>query len=93
VRELQIEEGAVLIGILKANNFYNPRLYPENAKRRRNVVLGQMKKYGFLEAAAADSLMNLPLVPNYLNYEARGPADYFLYQVKAEARAILRESQ
>jgi penicillin-binding protein 1A len=91
VRELQIEEGAVLIGILKANNFYNPRLYPENAKRRRNVVLGQMKKYGFLEAAAADSLMNLPLVPNYLNYEARGPADYFLYQVKAEARAILKK--
>ncbi|HLN20123.1 MAG TPA: transglycosylase domain-containing protein [Bacteroidales bacterium] len=89
VKDLNIEEGAVLIGILKANNLYNPRLYPVNAKNRRNVVLGQMKKYNFLEPAAADSLMNLPLVHNYLNYEAGGPADYFLYQVKQEAASIL----
>ena len=89
VKDLNIEEGAVLIGILKANNFYNPRLYPENATRRRNIVLSQMKKYGFLDPVKADSLTALPLVQNYLNYESRGPADYFLYQVKKDAAGIL----
>ncbi|HLP74123.1 MAG TPA: transglycosylase domain-containing protein [Bacteroidales bacterium] len=90
VKDLKIEEGAVLIAILKANNYYNPRLYPQNARRRRNVVLAQMKKYEFLTPEEADSLMNLPLLQNYVNYEAKGPADYFLYQVKAEARDILQ---
>lgn len=89
VKDLKIEEDAVLIGLLKANDFYNPRLYPENAKKRRNVVLSQMRKYEFLNPPEADSLMALPLVPNYLNYEVRGPADYFLFQVKKEAVAIL----
>lgn len=91
VEDLNIEESAVLIGLLKANNYYNPRLYPENAKKRRNVVLSQMKKYNYLEPAAADSLMELPLKQNYINYETNGPADYFLYQVKSEAKAILQE--
>ncbi len=91
VEDLKIEESAVLIGILKANNFYNPRLYPENAKKRRNVVLSQMKKYNFINPSEVDSLINLPLVQNYINYETGGPADYFLYQVKNEAREILKE--
>ncbi|HEX2919895.1 MAG TPA: transglycosylase domain-containing protein [Bacteroidales bacterium] len=89
VQDLNIEESAVLIGLLKANNYYNPRLFPENAIRRRNVVLGQMKKYDFITEAEADSLVDLPLIQNYLNYESGGPADYFLYQVKLEAQEIL----
>jgi penicillin-binding protein 1A len=91
VEDLNVEESAVLIGLLKANNYYNPRLYPENARKRRNVVLSQMKKYDFLEETATDSLMKLPLKQNYINYETSGPADYFLYQVKSEARGILQE--
>src|SRR5674476_146028 len=42
---LTIEESAVLVGMLKANTFYNPRLHPENALARRNVVLRQLEKY------------------------------------------------
>ena len=90
VEDLSIEESAVLIGMLKANNFYNPRLHPENARGRRNVVLSQMKKYDFLEPSAADSLSDLPLVQNYVNYESKGPADYFLYQLKIEAGQIFQ---
>ena len=89
--ELKIEESAVLIGILKANNLYNPRIYPQNARNRRNIVLGQMQKYGYLKAVQADSLRKLPLVLNYLNLESEGPADYFLYQVKNEVNQILQE--
>ncbi|MCK7538266.1 MAG: transglycosylase domain-containing protein [Marinilabiliales bacterium] len=42
--ELNVEEAAVLTGMLKANTSFNPRLYPENALKRRNVVLQQMEK-------------------------------------------------
>jgi len=90
VEALKIEESAVLIGILKANNFYNPRLYPENALKRRNVVLSQMEKYGYLKQAETDSLSKLPLKQDYSNIESRGPADYFLHQVKNDAKQILQ---
>ncbi len=86
---LRIEESAVLVGMLKANTLYNPRLNPENSRQRRNVVIRQMEKYSYLDPAEADSLCNLPLVSVYNNYESSGPADYFLVQVRAEAENIL----
>lgn len=89
-QHLRIEESAVLIGMLKANNLFNPRLYPENAKKRRNVVLSQMLKYNYLQASVTDSLSKLPLELYYSNIESAGPADYFLYQIKREARQILQ---
>lgn len=47
-KDLQAEEAAVLIGMLKNPRLYNPHLNPENAFARRNVVLKQMVKNGFL---------------------------------------------
>ncbi|TVZ53124.1 transglycosylase domain-containing protein [Dokdonia sp. Hel_I_53] len=47
--ELTIAEAATLIGTLKATSYYNPEVHPKRSKKRRNVVLSQMKKYGFLE--------------------------------------------
>jgi penicillin-binding protein 1A len=91
VELLNIEESAVLIGILKANNYYNPRLHPENAKSRRNIVLNQLKKYNYLNAQETDSLCKLPLIQNYSNIEYEGPADYFVYQVKNEVKQILHD--
>ncbi len=61
VELLNIEESAVLVGMLKANTYYNPRLHPENAITRRNVVLRQMEKYKYLKPSEADSLCKLPL--------------------------------
>ena len=87
--ELTVAEAAVLTGILKANTFYNPRLYPENALRRRNVIIRQMEKYGYLRADEADSICRLPLLTRYSNIESGGPADYFLVRVKEEAGALL----
>lgn len=49
--KLQVEESATLVGMLKATTTYNPLLNPEKSFERRNVVLGQMQKYGFLTAA------------------------------------------
>ncbi len=82
---IKTEEAAVLIGMLKATTTYNPRLNPERAKQRRNVVLSQMAKYNFLSVAAADSLQQLPLKLNY-RYETHndGMAPYFREQLRLE---------
>lgn len=89
IGQLTIEESAVLIGMLKATTYYNPRFNPDNALGRRNVVLGQMVKYEYLDPHVGDSLRGLPLKTDYSNIESAGPADYFLVQVKNEARRIL----
>lgn len=88
---LLVEESAVLVGLLKANTYYNPRLNPENAHLRRNVVLAQMHKYDFLSAAAKDSLQALPLALQYQNLEIEGLAAYFKKQVEQQAREILKD--
>jgi penicillin-binding protein 1A len=88
---LTIEESATLIGMLKANTFYNPRINPVNAFNRRNVVLKQMEKYGYLTASVVDSISNLPLVLNYKKTGPGGPADYFLVRVRNELNRILSD--
>ena len=89
IEKLKPEESAVLIGMLKANTYYNPRLYPDHAIKRRNVVLTQMEKYKYLTNSEKDSLAQLPLKLDYANLESEGPANYFLVQVKDEVNAIL----
>jgi penicillin-binding protein 1A len=89
--KLKVEQAAVLIGILKANTAYNPRLNPKNAKKRRNVVLGQMEKYGYLKSSECDSLKELPLKLDYANLRSSGPANYFLVEVKRKVAQILEE--
>ena len=88
---LRQEESAVLIGMLKANTYYNPRLYPEHSLERRNRVLEQMRKYGYLTEQKSDSLKSLPLKLDYANLDAEGPANYFLVQIRKEAERILQE--
>ncbi len=90
-QSLLVEESAVLVGMLKANTYYNPRLHPENSEERRNVVLKQMEKYGYLDKSVADSLIKLPLVIHYNRSGTSGSADYFLVQVKNELSGILEE--
>jgi len=91
VEYLKIEEAAVLIGMLKANSYYNPRSYPKNAIKRRNVVLRQMYKYEYVSKKEKDSLQNLPLKIDYSNLKSEGPANYFMVQVRKETEKILKE--
>lgn len=58
---LQIEQSAMLIGMAKNPSLFNPIRKPEKAKERRNVVLSQMKKYGFISEAQCNSLKEKPL--------------------------------
>ena len=89
--KLRQEESAVLIGMLKANTYYNPRLYPEHSLNRRNMVLEQMEKYEYLSEAESDSLKLLPLELDYANLDSEGPANYYLVQIRQEAEQILAE--
>ena len=86
--DLKTEEAAVLIGMLKANTTYNPVLYPERALERRNVVLAQMSKYGYLEEGVKDSLRQLPLEISYTE-DRVGLAGHFREEVRRQAEGIL----
>jgi penicillin-binding protein 1A len=90
--DLRLEEAAVLTGMLKANTSLNPRLHPEGAVTRRNVVFGQMEKYGYIDKTTVDSLCALPLRIEYNRTDIEGEADYFMVRVRSEAERILRES-
>lgn len=92
-RKLKVEESAVLVGSLKANTYFNPRLNPQNSLERRNMVLSLMEKEKYLTKAVSDSLRKLPLNLNYENMTAEAPAGYFVYQVKKKTEAILEDIQ
>ena len=75
---LKLEEAATLVGMCKNPSLYNPVRYPERAKGRRNVVLGQMEKYGYIDAATRDSVAELPLELHYSSVDHKqGLAPYF----------------
>ena len=59
--ELNVIEGATLIGMLKGTSYYNPVQNPERALQRRNLVLVQMVKDGTLNASELDALSRKPL--------------------------------
>lgn len=80
---LSADKAAVLIGMLKATHYYNPRLFPDRSETRRNVVLGQMVKYKYLKKEAADSIKQIPLVLNYNKVSHHhGLAPYFREYMK-----------
>jgi penicillin-binding protein 1A len=58
---LNLQESAVLIGMLKASTRYNPVRNYDLMIQRRNVVLSQMSKYGFITPSVADSVKSLPI--------------------------------
>ena len=63
--ELTILESATLIGMCKNPSLYNPVRHNERCRQRRNVVLGQMVRSGFLTEAQYDDLKDQPLKLNF----------------------------
>jgi penicillin-binding protein 1A len=83
--DLAVDEAAVLIGMLKANNSYNPRMYPERSKQRRNVVLSQMVANKYLTEEQGKFYSEKPLELKYRRISFNeGPAPYFLEMLKPE---------
>ena len=77
-KDLKIEEAATLVGMCKNPSLYNPVRYNERFRGRRNVVLEQMRKAGYITEAERDSLQALPLKLKYNRVDHKeGLATYF----------------
>ena len=77
-KDLKIEEAATLVGMCKNPSLYNPVRYNERSRGRRNVVLDQMRKAGYITEAERDSLQALPLKLKYNRVDHKeGMATYF----------------
>ncbi len=81
---LNIEQSAMLVGMLKNSVAYNPLRNEESALKRRNVVISQMERYGYISRALADSVSQLPLGLDLReDSHNTGPATYFREYIRS----------
>ena len=89
---LNVQEAAVLIGMLKGNSLYNPRINPKRALDRRNVVIEQMVRNDYLKEEEANKLKVLPIELNYKKLdETTGMAPYFRAVIGEELKKWCKE--
>lgn len=87
-QDLNINEAATMIGTLNAVYAYNPRIFPERSKARRNIVLAMMYKHGFISKRVFDNLKNEPIKldyhpPSKSGRESRYFGEYIRQKVQA----------
>ena len=76
--ELNVQEAAVLVGVVNAPTFYSPVRNPQRSLARRNLVLSRMKAAGALSRRQYDSIAALPIVLNFKPISHNeGTATYF----------------
>lgn len=87
---LTLPQAATLIGMLKGPSYYNPRLHPERAIRRRNTVINQMVKYDFLSETEGEKhkTTELGLLYNPTTHYS-GPAPYLRERIRQDALRII----
>jgi len=91
--DLNTEESAVLVGMLKAPWKYNPRVHKEVSKHRRNVVLFQMNSYEYLSKEEKDSLQALDLVLDFQKgTHTEGLAPYFRENLRIQLKKWIKEN-
>lgn len=89
---LNVEEAALLVGMLKGNSIYNPIRNPKAALDRRNVVISQMAVNGKISDAEATKLKAKPIKLNYRKLdENTGYAPYFREVLKDEIKDVLKD--
>ena len=89
--QLSVDEAALLVGMLKGNSIYNPRIHPKEAKERRNVVIDQMQKNEKINEADAAKYKALPIKINYKKMdENTGYAPYFREVLRNEISDVLK---
>lgn len=77
--QLNVDEAAVLVGILKAPSWFSPVRNPERAMQRRNVVLNQMRRYNFITQEEFEAYREMPIdMSNFrIQDHVAGLAPYF----------------
>lgn len=92
-KELTTDQSAVLVGLLRATSFYNPKTNPENSLRRRNVVLNNMYTHNNLTKEEYKSYSSLPIKLNYrIETAYDGEALYFRQAVASELKTWCKEN-
>ncbi|MGB1039464.1 MAG: transglycosylase domain-containing protein, partial [Flavobacteriales bacterium] len=90
--ELNLQEAAMLVGMVKNPNGYNPKRHPEAAKKRREVVLKQMLNNDYINKKVYDSVRVLPLGLNLTSVDHKdGIAPYFRETLRADLNKLLDE--
>jgi len=76
--ELNVQEAAMLVGVVNAPTRYSPVRNPERAMARRNLVIDRMRQKGYLNRAQCDSIQALPIELDYqpISHNA-GTGTYF----------------
>ena len=86
-KNLNIQESATLVGMLKNSALYNPNRRLELTEKRRNVVLSQMKKYNFISDTLFDSLIKTPIILDFKKASHNeGLAPYFREFLRGEMK-------
>ncbi|MBT1701776.1 penicillin-binding protein 1A [Chryseosolibacter indicus] len=95
VKSLTWDQSAVLVGMLKATHRYNPRLFPERALQRRNVVLAQVAKYDYITDLEKKALQSKPLGLRYSHTASHniGLAPYFRAYIQRELLQWCKENK
>ena len=86
--DLTVEEAAMLVGMVNKPTRYNPVLNPERSLERRNFVIGQMQRNGYLTAAERDSIRQIPVTLHYqVQDHNAGLAPYFRDMLRRDMTA------
>ena len=92
-KDLNLEEAALLVGMLKNPSLYNPVRFPERARQRRNTILALLKSDDYPEGINHDSLMLLAVDMSKFRKEeqSNGPAPYFRAELTKFIQNLIRE--
>lgn len=86
--QLNMEEAALLVGVINAPSRYSPVRNPERSKQRRNHVISQLCKYEFIDQASCDSLVALPVTLKFMQQDQNaGIAPYFREMLRRKLNA------
>lgn len=90
-RDLEVNEAALLVGMLQNPTLYNPLRFPTNATNRRNTVLAQMVKYNYLPEDEFETYKEKSLGLKFtIDGHNTGPAPYFRESMRGYMRAWVK---
>ncbi|WP_395061894.1 penicillin-binding protein 1A [Flavobacterium sp.] len=93
-RDLNVEESALLVGMLTNPSLFNPVRRPEKAIKRRNIVLGQLVRNNHLEESAKKMLEKKPIVLNFHpESHLDGTATYFREYLRDYMKNWVKENK
>ncbi len=91
---LNIQQAALMVGVVNAPTYYSPVRNPKRSLKRRNLVLSQMKRYGFISEQVYDSVSKIPLDMSKFGVfdHTQGQARYFREFLRSELKAWCKKN-